>query len=62
MNFTMKLLVTISILILGLNQQKICRCIFNRDYTPVCGANGKTYYNKCFMKCDEIKEFYKGIC
>lgn len=61
MNTLQKLILAVAFISMY-NTQKICRCLNNRDYTPVCGANGKTYFNKCFMKCDEIKERYRGVC
>ena len=39
------------------------RCICpGYRYNPVCGRNGKTYYNYCLMKCDEIKLASFGTC
>ena len=29
-----------------------CQCNLNRH--PVCGKNGKTYFNKCLARCDGI--------
>ena len=62
MKLNLNILLCLSILVLGFNQQKICRCAFSRGYNPVCGANGKTYFNRCFMKCDEVIRKYEGVC
>ncbi|MDP3999232.1 MAG: DUF5667 domain-containing protein [bacterium] len=32
------------------------------EYNPVCGVNGKTYSNACFMKADRVEIKYKGVC
>ncbi len=31
-------------------------------YKPVCGNNGKTYYNRCLMFCDKQRRAHKGVC
>ena len=28
-------------------------CICTEDYTPVCGANGRTYSNLCNARCEK---------
>jgi hypothetical protein len=31
-------------------------------YDPVCGKDGKTYSNSCFVKCANVEISHKGIC
>lgn len=31
-------------------------------YNAVCGVNGMTYDNLCYLHCAKVKLFRKGIC
>ena len=31
-----------------------CACTLEYDVTPVCGANGQTYVNKCDASCNKV--------
>ena len=39
---------------------KMCPC--PRNYVPVCGADKKTYSNKCELKCAKVKKLHNGAC
>ena len=56
-----QLLIILSLFINSFSSQDRCKCA-NRNYKPVCGANGKTYYHPCMLRCDEIEESYQGVC
>ena len=36
-------------------------CVCYEIYAPVC-ANGKTYANDCFARCDGVRKFKNGAC
>nr|ACQ73738.1 seminal fluid protein 33SPI [Drosophila yakuba] len=37
-----------------------CACTLHSN--PVCGADGKTYGNECFLKCQNVRLFRQGRC
>ena len=39
------------------------RCLCpERIYRPICGLNGKTYFNHCQLTCDRVKIDHRGPC
>ncbi|XP_043641160.1 serine protease inhibitor dipetalogastin-like [Drosophila teissieri] len=44
----------------GLDPTKPCWCPL--VYSPVCGADGKTYSNICRLKCENIRLLKEGRC
>ena len=46
----------------GHDQHANCEHCHREEPRPVCGKNGKTYDNKCFMKCDNTEFLQEGPC
>ena len=38
------------------------QCSCPRLYDPVCGNNGFTFFNECFLNCNKIKKSKNGSC
>ena len=38
-----------------------CICL-GLKYRPICGRNKRTYFNWCFMACDNVRRAYSGPC
>ncbi len=38
-----------------------CLCLPNL-FKPNCGRNGRTYFNNCFRRCDQVKLDHHGRC
>ncbi|KAK9508104.1 hypothetical protein O3M35_007840 [Rhynocoris fuscipes] len=49
-----------------LEQEQVCAC--NRMYFPVCGTDGKTYINPCYLRCaqrngkPDLEILHEGDC
>lgn len=41
--------------------QEECDCLY-KNYNPVCGRNGITYYSNCHRKCDNVEKAHDGWC
>ncbi|KAH3724779.1 hypothetical protein DPMN_050603 [Dreissena polymorpha] len=37
-------------------------CMCDLPIIPVCGLDGTTYRNRCFMDCHDIKLDHYGVC
>ena len=42
--------------------QNVSPCSCSEIYSPVCGADGRTYANPCIADCEEIEIRYEGEC
>ncbi|XP_078323003.1 uncharacterized protein LOC144622253 [Crassostrea virginica] len=38
-----------------------CNCTL-QDFEPVCGKNGVTYSNSCFLRCARVRQACEGEC
>ena len=56
----MKYLILLSIALLS-GYTNACDCS-HRRYQPVCGFDGRTYWNNCERRCADVEEAYEGVC
>lgn len=45
----------------NISHQEECKCLY-KNYNPVCGLNGVTYYSQCHMDCDNVEKASNGYC
>ena len=48
--------------LLGLSLQHYKDKCIKKDYVPICGGDGRTYKNECYMKAVGVKLAYYGEC
>ena len=57
----MKTFVLIAMLI-AIRYAFFCKFCALKKHNPVCGKDGKTYINMCFLKCNKVELHYEGMC